>query len=214
MQNENKSRIDLDIRFFKRYPKEVSLQFSFKNASFHAKTIDYSFNGVSILIENGPPLQIGDIIDLTIDDLKILQKGKIQWTKKAGFLLRVGILKLGSVKGSFTHYQLSDILIGLQKTLKTGVFDVVYGSINKKIYIKNGNMVFATSNQPGDSLGNILFRYKMISKEQFYICREIQKKTGKRFTAILVDLGYLKPSELKAAKVHYWEHTCIKRRRV
>jgi len=61
--------------------------------------------------------------------------------------LRIGLAKLGVLQGSFLHYRLSDMLIGLQKTVKTGILVIQHGLINKELYIKNGDMIYATSNQ-------------------------------------------------------------------
>jgi hypothetical protein len=196
-----KPTIDLDIRYFKRYPIEVDFLIKIKNKSFWVQLIDYSFNGISFIAQDSLPLQIGDVIDLHIDELNVHQKGKIQWTKQLNTHMRFGILKLGPVTGSFKYYRLSDILIGLQKTLKTGILDVIRGKAHKKIYIKNGNMIFAKSNRDKDRLAHILLQHHKINKQQYSKAIERQKKTGKRFAAVLVDLGYLKPIMLKEAVV-------------
>ena len=193
-----KPAIDLDIRYFKRYPIEIIFPLNIKNRSFQAKVLDYSFQGLGILVKDPTSLQIGDVIDLNIDELNIHQKGKVQWIKKHDSYLRAGILRIGDLSGSLKHYSLSDILMGFQKTLRTGILDIKSGSIHKEIYIRNGNMIFATSNQDKDGLWNILLKYRIIGKEQYAEAIEFRKKTGKSIAAVLVALGYLKPKELKS----------------
>jgi tetratricopeptide (TPR) repeat protein len=193
-----KPAIDLDIRYFKRYPTEIIFSLNIKNRSFQSKVLDYSFQGLGIIVKDPMPLQIGDVIDLNIDELNIHQKGKVQWIKKHDSYLRAGILRIGDLSGSLKHYSLSDILMGFQKTLRTGILDIKSGSIHKEIYIKHGNMIFATSNQDKDGLWHVLLKYRIISKEQYAEAIEFRKKTGKSIAAVLVALGYLKPKELKS----------------
>lgn len=140
--NNKKTRIDLDLRIFRRYPQEIEFTLFIEDRPFNAKTIDYSLSSLGITIEGSPRVKPGDILPLKIDELNIHQKGRVLWTKKTKSALRAGILKIGPLKGSFTHYKLSDILIGLQRTLKTGILNIWQGSICKKIYIKNGTMIF------------------------------------------------------------------------
>jgi len=199
MKNYTKIKIDLEIRFFRRCSKESDFIITINNKPFRTKTTDYSFNGLGIIIEDSPPLKPGDIIDLDIDELNIHQKGRVVWTKELYFALRVGILKIGLLTGSFRNYRLSDIIIGLQRTLKTGILTIHQGSINKKVFIKNGNIIFATSNQDKERLGDILLRNRKITKEQYIQAAERKQTTGERYAMILVDLGFLKPSELVSA---------------
>jgi tetratricopeptide (TPR) repeat protein len=199
MKKATKTTIDLDIRFFRRYPKEIDFIVHIKKEPFSVKTVDYSFSGLGIVIEDSPPIRAGDFLFLDIEELNIHQKGRVLWTMAFHSALRVGIAKIGPLKGSLRHYRLSDILIGLQRTLKTGILDIRQDSINKKVYIKNGNMIFATSNQDKDRLGDMLLKRRKISKEQYAKAAERKKKTGERYAAILVDLGFLKPAELLSA---------------
>ncbi|UCE78517.1 MAG: hypothetical protein JSV13_08390 [Nitrospiraceae bacterium] len=113
--------------------------------------------------------------------------------------LRAGLLKKSPLTGFFERYRLSDILIGLQRTLKTGIITVKERDTIKKVYIKNGNTVFVTSNQDSERLGDILLRKRKITKVQYRRAADLKAKTAKRYAVILVDLGILKPSELKFA---------------
>lgn len=196
MKKNEKMKIDLDIRFFRRYEKEIDFVVHIKEEPFTAKTTDYSLIGLGIVVEGSPPVKVGDVLALHINELNLHQKGRVMWTAESHSALRLGLLKIGPLNGSLRHYPLSDILIGLQRTLKTGVLDIRQDSLNKKVYIKNGNMIFATSNQDKDRLGDMLLKRRKISKEQYAKAAERKKKTGERYAAILVDLGFLEPPEL------------------
>lgn len=191
-----KTQIDLDIRVFRRYPKEAHFSIPLEGRTFNAKTVDYSVNGVGIVIENFPAVNPGDDITLDIDELALHQRARVAWTERLQSGLKAGVLRTGPLKGTLKNYPLPDILIGLQRTLKTGILDVRHGSMNKKVHIKNGDMVFATSNHVRDRLGDILLKNRKINKKQYDKAGEIKRKTGARYTEILLHMGYLRPSEL------------------
>lgn len=99
-------------------------------------------------------------------------------------------------KGDLSYYNLSEILTNLKKYQKTGILAFENKDARKSIFFKGGNAVFASSNQEEDRLGNILLNEGKITTEQFDESTKILKKTGKRHRAILIELGYLTPSEL------------------
>lgn len=199
MGKGSETHIDLDIRYFRRYPKEADFAITLGGRPFNAKTVDYSLDGVRIVIEDSPPLNPGDDIPLDIEELDIHQRGRVVWTEKVHPGLKAGVLKTGPLKGTLKNYPLPDILIGLQRTLKTGILDVRRGSLYKKVYIRNGNMIFATSNHEKDRLGDVLLKIRKINRKQYDKAAEIERKTAARYAEILVHMGYLKPSELVSA---------------
>ena len=109
MKKPVKTTIDLDIRFFRRYPKEIDFIVHIKKEPFMAKTSDYSLAGLGIVIEDSPPVKAGDILDLDINELNIHQKGRVMWTAGLHSALRVGLSRIGPLNGSLRHYRLSDI---------------------------------------------------------------------------------------------------------
>ena len=186
----------MDIRVFRRYPTETAFTLTCGGTSYSAHAVDYSLNSIGIIIEKFPPLKSGDIIDLDIPELGIRQKGRIVWISQHGHTVRAGIEKLGPLNGTLLHYHLSDILIGLQRTVMTGILKILKGSTVRNIFIRNGNMVFATSNLDEDRIGNILLREGTMTQEQFDRADERKKRTGERYVYILVDSGFLKPADL------------------
>lgn len=197
MESRHKPPIDLDVRYFKRYPAEVLFFLHINSQSVQAKVINYSFSGLSFIVNEAVPLRAGDTIDLSIDQLNIHQKGKVQWTKKLNSHLRVGVRRMGPLHGLFRHYHLSDILIGLQKTLKHGSLTIRRGALKKAVYFRDGDMVAVTSNLDEDRLGDILLRYGKMDRNQYDQTAEIERETNKPYPKLLVDLGILKAEDLK-----------------
>jgi tetratricopeptide (TPR) repeat protein len=182
-------------RRFKRYKNRSAFHLSIGGNTFQANTIDFSLGGLGFFVENTPSLTEGSIIDLKIDDLNLDIDGKIVWSQKVNSQIRVGVEKK-TISGLLKHYPLSDIFLALQMSEKNGILEIRNGPTIKRVYIKNGDMVFATSNKQEDSLGEILLKAGKISTDQYYQSVDLIEKTGKRHGTILVELGYLKPEDL------------------
>jgi curved DNA-binding protein CbpA len=161
--------------------------------------LDYSFDGLSVITVDPLPTAPGDQLTVDIPELNIRQRGRVRWTAPADAGTRLGIAKTGVLQGSFLHFPLSDILIGLHRALKTGVLVVQHGETMKKLYIRNGDMINAASNQEAEQLGRILLRQKKLAEEHYWGAMEEEKKTGRHHSEILIRNGHLKPEHLVSA---------------
>ena len=199
-RKSSKTNIDLDIRFFRRYPREIPFTLTIKNRIFEARTVDYSLVGVGIII-NDPeaPLNKGDLIDLDIIELNLHEKAKAAWIDKTPSGLRVGAHKIKPIEGSFHLYPLPDILIGLQRTLRTGIMEVRYRSSKEKLFLKNGDIIFAESDYEKDRLSAVLLKSGKITRRQHDKADEMKRKSGSTYAAIFIHMGYIKPQDLKHA---------------
>jgi hypothetical protein len=71
--------------------------------------------------------------------------------------------------------------------------------VEKVVYFDNGRPVFASSNEPGDRMGELLVREGKITAAQYERCQNHVAQSGRRMGEILVDFGYLKRRELLPA---------------
>jgi len=71
--------------------------------------------------------------------------------------------------------------------------------IEKVVYFDQGRPVFASSNEPGDRMGELLVREGKITASQYERCQVVVAQSGRRMGEILVDFGYLKRRELLPA---------------
>jgi len=99
-------------------------------------------------------------------------------------------------KGNIKDVSLVRILASLNRDRKTGTLSITTPVFTKKIYIKMGDAIFASSSYEDDRLGEMLLKAEKITVEQYDKSVEILKATGKRQGAILVELGYLTPKDL------------------
>lgn len=92
-------------------------------------------------------------------------------------------------------FPLADLLHLLHTSAKSGFLFFEDGAHAKSVFLHRGEVVFATSNQTFDRLGETLLRVGVISGEQFDTARRAYAPPA-RFGRVLVERGYLTPREL------------------
>jgi curved DNA-binding protein CbpA len=195
-----------DKRHFRRCLSASDFTLKFRKKYFKAKMINYSPDGIGAVIEDIAPVGKGDVVEIIAEDPEVSTFGEIVWSLIDKSLLRFGVKNVGRMEGLTKDYGLADILIGLQRSNRTGILTVGSGDIVKRIYIRNGDMIFSASNQDEDRLGDILLRKEKINKDQYDQSVIEMKRTGQRQGMIFVRFGYLSPDELVSAVQHQVEH--------
>lgn len=80
-----------------------------------------------------------------------------------------------------------------------GVVELVRGDVVKRVYIRRGFVVNATSSEIKDSLGSYLLETGMLSREDFRRTMRERRGSRKRYGQILVDQQLLSPGDLYRA---------------
>jgi len=101
----------------------------------------------------------------------------------------------GGLKGQIGELPVPDVLQHLRLSQATGILTLVAGGGRKALYLKNGKVVFASSNLPNDRLGEILLREGKITVEEYEASIKAITK-GKRQGKVLVEMGALSPKDL------------------
>ncbi len=187
--------LKIEKRRFKRYESQSKCEVRLDTGTYKGKILDYS-DGVSVIIENAPKLALGAQADIKSLDSKIELKGEVVWVQEFDDYIKVGFRRADYLKGSLQDFKLPDILNSLQRNTKTGILIVESGSVVKKIFIKDGDVKFAASNNENDRLGELLIREGKITRKEHKEADALLKTTGERLGKILVDLRYLKPKEI------------------
>ncbi|GMT47508.1 MAG: hypothetical protein IEMM0007_1074 [bacterium] len=183
-----------DKRNFKRYRKEAELILKANTGAYKGRIIDYS-DGICAVVKDASSIVSGTTVNIKSHELGIEFLGEVVWAKKVIPDLQVGIRRVDNLRGSLNNFRLPDILKGLQKTTSTGTLEIHNDSIQKKIYIKDGDLIFASSNQAKDSLAKALVTAGKITVDQYKKTVEISEQTGKNQSTTLAELGYLSPQE-------------------
>ncbi len=100
------------------------------------------------------------------------------------------------LKGNVREIRFASILVWLSRKRMTGVLSLSTPDFTKKVYLSQGDAVFATSTYMDDCLGIVLLKAGKISVEQYDKSVELLKKSPKRHGMILVELGYLSAKDV------------------
>ena len=185
-----------NIRNFSRYESKSMCEVRLGSNIYRGIVIDYSSEGIGVIIKNDAHFIEGAQADVKILDYDTEFKSEILWTEALGYHIRIGFRTLGNMKGNLKYYRLADILIGINRSKKTGTLAITTGSITRKIYVLNGNKLFAASTNKNDRLGEYLLTQGKITPEAFQEASSLISQKKQRLGKILVDLGYLKDSDL------------------
>jgi hypothetical protein len=104
-------------------------------------------------------------------------------------------LGLPTLRADVGTLPLADVLGALHGSGKSGLLSFRYRDHEKSVWFHRGEVVFATSNQRVDRLGECLLRAGVIHLEQL---REAERcfQPPERFGKVLVERGFLTPREL------------------
>jgi hypothetical protein len=92
-------------------------------------------------------------------------------------------------------FPVADLLHMLHASARSGFLFFENGSHEKAVYLHRGEVVFASSNQAVDRLGECLLRAGAITLEQYREAKRLYSPPG-HFGKILVERGFLTPREL------------------
>jgi len=91
---------------------------------------------------------------------------------------------------------LPEILFTIHRLKAPGMLECRRGDETKKIFFDNGQVIFASSSNIADSLGDKLLRDGKITREQYDESVRRLKTTGKRQGTILAEMKILEPKDL------------------
>ena len=184
-----------DKRKFKRYESGSECEVILPSGTHRGKIIDYS-DGVGIELENVPDLAQDTEIDIRVIDHDLAFRGAVAWVRSTGQYLRAGIRRVDAFKGNLRDFVFAEILIGISRSSGTGILEIKKGSLARNIFIDKGDVIFASSSDKNDRLGERLVKKGKITLLEYDNASHLLRKTGKKLGKILVELGYLSPSEL------------------
>ena len=104
------------------------------------------------------------------------------------------ILPSGDIKDMTLPWLFQD----LRKGKETGTVVFSRDAEVKKVFFKNGDILFASSNLDEDRLGDFLVRTGKITSAQFEKSSEVVAKTGRKLGAVLFEMGSLTAQDLVA----------------
>ena len=104
-----------------------------------------------------------------------------------------------SLAGNLRTMDLPEVLQWIASARKTGTLHVERRSVTKKIYFQGGGIYTSWSNDPRETLGQILVRERLITEEQLFKALLAQEEKGRLIGSILVSDGILSEEDLRQA---------------
>jgi hypothetical protein len=102
-------------------------------------------------------------------------------------------------RGDLSQTALPEILYTIDRVQVPGVIEASRDGVVKQVYIKEGNVVHATSTDREDSLGCYLQRGGVISADLYLETMRERERTNKRYGVLLIENGVLSPAEVYRA---------------
>jgi hypothetical protein len=102
-------------------------------------------------------------------------------------------------RGDLSQTALPEILYTIDRFQVPGVIEASREGEVKQVYIKEGNVVHATSTDRNDSLGSYLQRAGIISPDMYLETMRERERTNKRYGVLLIEHGVLSPSDVLKA---------------
>jgi len=103
-----------------------------------------------------------------------------------------------SLTGNLQDTPFSDVIAVLRQQNATGTLTCGTGTDEKALYVKSGHIVFATSKDERDRLGEILVKMGKITRGQLDRALKLHQNSAglKKIGAIFVENGFVTPKDL------------------
>jgi tetratricopeptide (TPR) repeat protein len=94
-----------------------------------------------------------------------------------------------------SHHELLALLHQIYSARVTGQLQLVFGRVERQLFFDDGQLVFATSSDRQDSLGEMMLRAGVLTQSQFEEASELVK-TGQRFGSAIAEMGIYSVAEV------------------
>ncbi len=102
--------------------------------------------------------------------------------------------------GDLADTPLPEMLATIHRNRVPGVLEVQLGEFSKRVFILGGDIIFASSTNRGESLGDLLLASGQITVAQYReSALQLLGSPGKRHGQVLVEMGMLSEREMRAA---------------
>ncbi len=102
------------------------------------------------------------------------------------------------LSGTFSETPLTDVISILRLQKATGTLTCMSAAVEKSLYVKGGQIIFATSKDERERLGEIMVKEGKLNRAQLERALQIHKNSAgvKKIGAIFVESGYVSPKDL------------------
>ncbi|MEO8503879.1 MAG: DUF4388 domain-containing protein [Acidobacteriota bacterium] len=104
--------------------------------------------------------------------------------------------KVFQFRGDLRQASLPEVFFKIHHFAVPGVMEASRQGVEKRIFLRSGNVVHASSSDRGDSLGAFLRRTGRLSQEDFQATMRDRAASEHRYGALLVERGLFSPAEV------------------
>lgn len=102
-------------------------------------------------------------------------------------------------RGDLGTTALPEMLFTIHRHRVPGIVQATREGVTKRVYLKDGNVIFAESSDREDSLGNYLLRTTRLTRAQFDQTMRQRAAANQRYGEILIESTLLTPAEIYQA---------------
>ncbi|MGB7492618.1 MAG: DUF4388 domain-containing protein, partial [Thermoanaerobaculia bacterium] len=99
-------------------------------------------------------------------------------------------------RGNLADTTLPEMLHTIDRFRVPGVIEVRRGGLIKRVYIRDGYIIHASSTDREDSLGAYLMRAEILPRDALESVGRLRETSNKRLGALLIERGMLPPDEV------------------
>ena len=99
-------------------------------------------------------------------------------------------------RGNLAETTLPEMLHTIDRFRVPGVVEVRRGGLIKRVYIRDGYIIHASSSDREDSLGAYLLRTKIVPRKALESVARLRQSSNKRLGVLLIERGILAPDEV------------------
>ncbi len=100
------------------------------------------------------------------------------------------------MEGTLQPLQLTEVLDGFRASRRSGIVHLARDGATKRVYFKDGRVVYADSDLGEDRLGELIVRSGKLKRKELDLACKVREASELRLGRTLVDLGYISDDEL------------------
>jgi predicted Ser/Thr protein kinase len=105
------------------------------------------------------------------------------------------------VRGSLSEKSLPSVLRGLAARRESGILHLSKDDVSKRIFFRDGTVVFVGSDDDEERLGEVLVRAGKMKRSDLDLALQVMKETGESLGKTIVEMGFFSAEELKEQAV-------------
>ncbi len=185
----------------RRIRRRLEVKLETERTSVAGHTLDVSSFGARLLLPKAVPLVAGERYGMIFTELKSVVNVQIIWVNRQPEHVVAGVCKVLTREGNLGTTPLHEILFELMVRQRTGELKFIRGAAHKSIFVRNGEIIWATSDQEFDSLGALMVRDGRLDSATYERLVGINfRQSEKTVESLLLERGHLKAKDLEEAE--------------